>query len=100
MRFFSPDARGCRRRYRNRGPGSAGLRAARRPAMRTIGHYADGGVSAPERSRPAAIASLFGDTHVHGEEEVRFYTGAKAVTSRRPHVAHWATPSCSFPISI
>jgi malonate-semialdehyde dehydrogenase (acetylating)/methylmalonate-semialdehyde dehydrogenase len=28
--------------------------------------------------------SLFGDTHVHGAEGVRFYTRAKAVTSRWP----------------
>jgi len=34
--------------------------------------------------------SLFGDTHVHGAEGVRFYTRAKAVTSRWPDdgVAH------------
>ncbi|MQY07672.1 CoA-acylating methylmalonate-semialdehyde dehydrogenase [Actinomadura macrotermitis] len=29
-------------------------------------------------------ASLFGDTHVHGPEGVRFYTRAKAVTTRWP----------------
>jgi malonate-semialdehyde dehydrogenase (acetylating)/methylmalonate-semialdehyde dehydrogenase len=29
-------------------------------------------------------ASLFGDAHVHGEEGVRFYTRAKAVTARWP----------------
>ena len=29
-------------------------------------------------------ASLFGDTHVHGMEGVRFYTRAKAVTVRWP----------------
>jgi malonate-semialdehyde dehydrogenase (acetylating)/methylmalonate-semialdehyde dehydrogenase len=28
--------------------------------------------------------SLFGDTHMHGMEGVRFYTRAKAVTSRWP----------------
>jgi malonate-semialdehyde dehydrogenase (acetylating)/methylmalonate-semialdehyde dehydrogenase len=32
--------------------------------------------------------SLFGDTHVHGAEGVRFYTRAKAVTSRWPDVAY------------
>jgi malonate-semialdehyde dehydrogenase (acetylating)/methylmalonate-semialdehyde dehydrogenase len=32
--------------------------------------------------------SLFGDTHVHGAEGVRFYTRAKAVTSRWPRQAH------------
>ncbi len=31
--------------------------------------------------------SLFGDTHVHGAEGVRFYTRAKAVTSRWPRQA-------------
>jgi malonate-semialdehyde dehydrogenase (acetylating)/methylmalonate-semialdehyde dehydrogenase len=28
--------------------------------------------------------SLFGDTHVHGQEGIRFYTRAKAITSRWP----------------
>ncbi len=32
--------------------------------------------------------SLFGDTHVHGPEGVRFYTRAKAITSRWPGTAH------------
>jgi malonate-semialdehyde dehydrogenase (acetylating)/methylmalonate-semialdehyde dehydrogenase len=32
--------------------------------------------------------SLFGDTHIHGPEGVRFYTRAKAVTSRWPDVAY------------
>jgi malonate-semialdehyde dehydrogenase (acetylating)/methylmalonate-semialdehyde dehydrogenase len=32
--------------------------------------------------------SLFGDTHVHGPEGVRFYTRAKAVTSRWPDVEY------------
>jgi len=32
--------------------------------------------------------SLFGDTHVHGPEGIRFYTHAKAVTSRWPDSAH------------
>jgi malonate-semialdehyde dehydrogenase (acetylating)/methylmalonate-semialdehyde dehydrogenase len=40
--------------------------------------------------------SLFGDTHVHGAEGVRFYTRGKAVTSRWPDdaIAH---TSLSFP---
>jgi malonate-semialdehyde dehydrogenase (acetylating)/methylmalonate-semialdehyde dehydrogenase len=33
-------------------------------------------------------ASLFGDTHVHGMEGVRFYTRAKVVTSRWPDPSH------------
>jgi malonate-semialdehyde dehydrogenase (acetylating)/methylmalonate-semialdehyde dehydrogenase len=32
--------------------------------------------------------SLFGDTHVHGPEGIRFYTRAKAVTSRWPDVEY------------
>jgi malonate-semialdehyde dehydrogenase (acetylating) / methylmalonate-semialdehyde dehydrogenase len=30
--------------------------------------------------------SLFGDTHIHGPEGIRFYTRAKAVTTRWPDV--------------
>jgi malonate-semialdehyde dehydrogenase (acetylating)/methylmalonate-semialdehyde dehydrogenase len=44
--------------------------------------------------------SLFGDTHVHGAEGVRFYTRAKAITSRWPsveysehHAAHMHFPT-------
>ncbi len=32
--------------------------------------------------------SLFGDTHVHGPEGIRFYTRAKAITSRWPGAEH------------
>jgi malonate-semialdehyde dehydrogenase (acetylating)/methylmalonate-semialdehyde dehydrogenase len=32
--------------------------------------------------------SLFGDTHIHGPEGVRFYTRAKAITSRWPDVEY------------
>ena len=47
--------------------------------------------------------SLFGDTHVHGPEGVRFYTRAKAVTSRWPdaglrpdqHGAHLHFPTAT-----
>jgi malonate-semialdehyde dehydrogenase (acetylating) / methylmalonate-semialdehyde dehydrogenase len=36
--------------------------------------------------------SLFGDKHVHGPEGVSFYTRAKVITSRWPHVEHaWDT---------
>jgi malonate-semialdehyde dehydrogenase (acetylating) / methylmalonate-semialdehyde dehydrogenase len=44
--------------------------------------------------------SLFGDKHVHGPEGVSFYTRAKVVTSRWPHVEHPAGASFSFPTSI
>jgi malonate-semialdehyde dehydrogenase (acetylating) / methylmalonate-semialdehyde dehydrogenase len=46
--------------------------------------------------------SLFGDTHVHGPEGVRFYTRAKAITSRWPdaeyqehHRAHLHFPTAT-----
>ncbi|WP_396452528.1 CoA-acylating methylmalonate-semialdehyde dehydrogenase [Actinomadura sp.] len=43
-------------------------------------------------------ASLFGDTHVHGPEGVRFYTRAKAVTSRWPEPAMAGeAPAMAFP---
>ncbi|GGQ47357.1 malonate-semialdehyde dehydrogenase (acetylating)/methylmalonate-semialdehyde dehydrogenase [Actinomadura coerulea] len=43
-------------------------------------------------------ASLFGDTHIHGAEGVRFYTRAKAVTSRWPApVAADGASSMAFP---
>ena len=45
-------------------------------------------------------ASLFGDTHVHGAEGVRFYTRAKAVTARWPAPAAGdGTSSMAFPTS-
>jgi malonate-semialdehyde dehydrogenase (acetylating)/methylmalonate-semialdehyde dehydrogenase len=42
-------------------------------------------------------ASLFGDTHVHGVEGVRFYTRAKVVTSRWPHQASAPAAALHFP---
>jgi malonate-semialdehyde dehydrogenase (acetylating)/methylmalonate-semialdehyde dehydrogenase len=41
--------------------------------------------------------SLFGDKHVHGPEGVSFYTRAKVVTSRWPHVEHPHGASYHFP---
>ena len=41
--------------------------------------------------------SLFGDKHVHGPEGVSFYTRAKVVTSRWPHVEHASDASYHFP---
>jgi malonate-semialdehyde dehydrogenase (acetylating)/methylmalonate-semialdehyde dehydrogenase len=41
--------------------------------------------------------SLFGDKHVHGPEGVSFYTRAKVVTSRWPHVEHDSGASYHFP---
>jgi malonate-semialdehyde dehydrogenase (acetylating)/methylmalonate-semialdehyde dehydrogenase len=41
--------------------------------------------------------SLFGDKHIHGPEGVSFYTRAKVVTSRWPHVEHPSGASYHFP---
>jgi malonate-semialdehyde dehydrogenase (acetylating)/methylmalonate-semialdehyde dehydrogenase len=41
--------------------------------------------------------SLFGDKHIHGPEGVSFYTRAKVVTSRWPHVSTSADASLHFP---
>lgn len=41
--------------------------------------------------------SLFGDKHVHGPEGVSFYTRAKVVTSRWPHVENPIGASFHFP---
>jgi len=41
-------------------------------------------------------ASLFGDRHIHGPEGVSFYTRAKVVTARWPHVEVGGEGSASF----
>ncbi|WP_375483151.1 CoA-acylating methylmalonate-semialdehyde dehydrogenase [uncultured Jatrophihabitans sp.] len=41
--------------------------------------------------------SLFGDKHVHGPEGVSFYTRAKVITSRWPHVEMPSGASLQFP---
>jgi malonate-semialdehyde dehydrogenase (acetylating)/methylmalonate-semialdehyde dehydrogenase len=41
--------------------------------------------------------SLFGESHIHGPEGVRFYTRAKVVTSRWPHVETHVDASYHFP---
>jgi malonate-semialdehyde dehydrogenase (acetylating)/methylmalonate-semialdehyde dehydrogenase len=43
--------------------------------------------------------SLFGDKHIHGPEGISFYTRAKVVTSRWPHVDHASGSSLQFPTS-
>ncbi len=43
--------------------------------------------------------SLFGQSHIHGPEGVAFYTRAKVVTSRWPHVESPAGASYHFPTS-
>ena len=41
--------------------------------------------------------SLFGDHHMHGAEGVRFYTQAKVVTTRWPHVSEESLAQLNFP---
>jgi len=41
--------------------------------------------------------SLFGDHHIHGPEGIRFYTQAKVVTSRWPHVSEDSLAQLNFP---
>jgi malonate-semialdehyde dehydrogenase (acetylating)/methylmalonate-semialdehyde dehydrogenase len=41
--------------------------------------------------------SLFGDHHIHGPEGIRFYTKAKVVTSRWPHVSEESLAHINFP---
>jgi malonate-semialdehyde dehydrogenase (acetylating) / methylmalonate-semialdehyde dehydrogenase len=43
--------------------------------------------------------SLFGQSHIHGPEGVAFYTRAKVVTSRWPHIEHPIDSSFHFPTS-
>jgi malonate-semialdehyde dehydrogenase (acetylating)/methylmalonate-semialdehyde dehydrogenase len=43
--------------------------------------------------------SLFGDKHIHGPEGVSFYSRAKVVTARWPHVEHASGASYHFPTS-
>ncbi len=44
--------------------------------------------------------SLFGDKHIHGPEGVAFYTRAKVITSRWPHVEHASGASYHFPTAV
>jgi len=41
--------------------------------------------------------SLFGDHHIHGPEGVRFYTRAKAITTRWPHREENSLAALTFP---
>ncbi len=41
--------------------------------------------------------SMFGDHHIHGLEGVRFYTQAKVVTSRWPHISEESLAHINFP---
>jgi len=41
--------------------------------------------------------SLFGESHIHGPEGIRFYTRAKVVTTRWPHIQQSPAASYHFP---
>ncbi len=69
--IFTRDGGAARRFQRSIDAGMVGINV---PIPVPVAYYSFGG----------AKDSLFGDTHVHGEDGVRFYTKVKAVTSRWP----------------
>lgn len=69
--IFTRDGSAARRFQRSIDAGMVGINV---PIPVPVAYYSFGG----------AKDSLFGDTHVHGEDGVRFYTKLKAVTSRWP----------------
>ncbi|NNN13026.1 MAG: CoA-acylating methylmalonate-semialdehyde dehydrogenase [Acidimicrobiaceae bacterium] len=69
--IFTRDGGAARRFQRSIDAGMVGINV---PIPVPVAYYSFGG----------AKDSLFGDTHVHGEDGIRFYTKVKAVTSRWP----------------
>jgi hypothetical protein len=66
--------------------------------LRTVQHWIGGVATAGTSSRTAPVWNpATGESHVHGPEGVRFYTRAKVVTSRWPHVKHPVAASYHFP---
>jgi malonate-semialdehyde dehydrogenase (acetylating) / methylmalonate-semialdehyde dehydrogenase len=82
--IFTSDGESARRFTRDVSVGMVGVNV---PIPVPVSFYSFGGWK----------DSLFGDSPIHGQEGVRFYTRAKVVTSRWPHVAHRAEPHFSFP---
>ncbi len=65
----------------------AGMVGINVPIPTPVAYYSFGG----------AKQSLFGDTHVHGEHGVHFYTKTKAVTARWPKPADGSDMRLAFP---
>ncbi|MDA2806269.1 CoA-acylating methylmalonate-semialdehyde dehydrogenase [Nocardiopsis suaedae] len=81
---FTGDGEAARRFQRRVSVGMIGVNV---PIPVPMAHYSFGGWK----------DSLFGDTHIHGPEGVRFYTRAKAVTSRWPRVDRSVQAAFNFP---
>ena len=82
--IFTSDGESARRFAREVSVGMVGVNV---PIPVPVSYYSFGGWK----------DSLFGDSPIHGGEGVRFYTRAKVVTSRWPHVAHRAESHFNFP---
>ncbi|TDQ54205.1 CoA-acylating methylmalonate-semialdehyde dehydrogenase [Actinorugispora endophytica] len=82
--IFTADGEAARRFQRGVRVGMVGVNV---PIPVPMSHYSFGGWK----------DSLFGDTHIHGPEGVGFYTRAKVVTSRWPHVDRPAGAAFNFP---
>ena len=82
--IFTPSGEAARRFQRGVRVGMIGINV---PIPVPMAYYSFGGWK----------DSLFGDKHVHGPEGVSFYTRAKVVTSRWPHVEHASGASYHFP---
>jgi malonate-semialdehyde dehydrogenase (acetylating)/methylmalonate-semialdehyde dehydrogenase len=84
--IFTSDGESARRFARDVSVGMVGVNV---PIPVPVSFYSFGGWK----------DSLFGDSPIHGQEGVRFYTRAKVVTSRWPHVANRAESHFNFPTS-
>ncbi|MDA8370888.1 MAG: CoA-acylating methylmalonate-semialdehyde dehydrogenase [Nocardiopsaceae bacterium] len=82
--IFTSDGESARRFQREVKVGMVGVNV---PIPVPMSHYSFGGWK----------DSLFGDTHIHGPEGVGFYTRAKVVTSRWPHVDRSVEAAFDFP---
>ncbi|CAM3625215.1 CoA-acylating methylmalonate-semialdehyde dehydrogenase [Nocardiopsis rhodophaea] len=82
--IFTSDGEAARRFQRGVHVGMIGVNV---PIPVPMSHYSFGGWK----------DSLFGDYHVHGPEGVHFYTRAKVVTSRWPHVSRSVEAAFNFP---
>ncbi|WP_116247399.1 CoA-acylating methylmalonate-semialdehyde dehydrogenase [Nocardiopsis sp. FIRDI 009] len=82
--IFTSDGEAARRFQRRVTVGMIGVNV---PIPVPMAHYSFGGWK----------DSLFGGNHIHGPEGVRFYTRAKVVTSRWPHVGRSVEAAFNFP---
>jgi malonate-semialdehyde dehydrogenase (acetylating) / methylmalonate-semialdehyde dehydrogenase len=82
--IFTSDGEAARRFHRGVRVGMIGINV---PIPVPMAYYSFGGWK----------DSLFGQSHIHGPEGVAFYTRAKVVTARWPHVEHPVGASYHFP---